>query len=229
MTRRAQTLGVALLGATLLAGCDATGSTGGLSFLESAASPPVKAAETARLARGQVVVSGPDGYCIDTTTLRQSSRGGFAAIASCNILSGGQTGPIVEPVLVTVTVDRTSVEAPTLVDLASALGTELSHSRELSAVTAGQMASGGETAFQGSDPRHWRGMFVLGDRIIGLALYAPQDSPFVGNQGAAFLNTVSSRIRANSQNSGRSAQQSQPSTDPLAARLGRLFGNRDLQ
>jgi hypothetical protein len=182
----------------------------------------------ARLAGGQVVVSGPQGYCIDASTLRSSARGGFAAIASCNILTGGNAGVIVEPVLMTVAVSPATGPAPSLTDLASALQTTLLENRELSAVAAGQMATGGATAFEGADPRHWRGTFLIGDKLVGLALYAPVDSPLVGMQGAAFLNTVSSRIRANSSGDGPIAQQSQPTTEPLESRLGRLFEQRDL-
>lgn len=228
MTPVVHKISVALLSAALLAGCDTTGNAGGLAFLETQSASPTPIKDTARLANGQVTVSGPDGYCIDTSTLRRTSACGFAAIASCNILSKGKTGPVVEPVLVTVTVGRATSDTPGLDDLASALGTELTQTRELSAVTAGRFANGGQSAFQNSDPRHWRGTIVLGNRIVGLALYAPKGSPFLGAQGASFLNTVSSRIRAKSQASQRSAEQSQSSTDPLATQLGRLFGSRDL-
>ena len=184
---------------------------------------------SAALARGGIIVKGPDGYCIDPTTLRSTSNGGFAAIASCNIISGGQTGPIVEPALMTVTVSPAPGAAPSPVELAEALGTRLLESRELSALAVGHMATGGENAFAGSDPTHWRGAFVLGPHLVGVTLYAPKDSPLIGVQGAAFLNTVSSAIRANSPQSGpQSAEQSQSSVDPLAARLGRLFARRDL-
>ncbi|SHH47452.1 hypothetical protein [Marivita hallyeonensis] len=218
-----------LAGAALLAGCDATGTGGSLSFLDASTDPANFAAASAQLAGGAIVVSGPDGYCVDASTLRATRVGGFAAVASCNILSGGETGPIVEPVLVTVTVSRATGPAPEPSDLARALGTELLSNREMSAIIAGRMASGGETAFQGSDPRHWRGAFTLGPHMIGLALYAPQGSPLVGAQGAAFLNTVSSRIRANSAPAEQSAEQSQTTPDPITAGLGRLFGRGDLQ
>jgi len=185
---------------------------------------------SADLARGRITVSGPDGYCIDPTTLRRSPNGGFAAIASCNILSGGEGGPVVEPALVTVAVSRATGATPAPADLADVLGTELLSSRELSAVDVGQMASGGASAFSGSDPRHWRGTFALGDHLVGVTLYAPEGSPLLGAQGAAFLNTVSSRIRARSDPAGLpSAEQSRSSVDPLAAELERLFGPRDLQ
>ena len=219
----------ALLGAAYLIGCTETGAFGSLSLLQTDGSDAPQMVTTARLARGAIVVKGPDGYCIDQTTLRSSSSGGFAAIASCNIMSGGQDGPIVEPVLMTVTVSPASGAEPSPEELAEALGTQLLQSRELSALAAGQMATGGETAFAGSDPTHWRGAFAVGPHLVGVTLYAPKDSPLLGAQGAAFLNTVSSAIRANSlRTAPKSAEQSQSSADPLTARLGRLFASSDL-
>lgn len=226
--RQLKAILTALLGAAVLAGCGPVGTDGALSFLQTADRRTSKALSTAVIAGGRISVSGPDGYCVDASTLRRTPTVGFAAIASCNILTDGSAGPIVEPVLLTVTVSPSPGAAPTLTDLAAALGTEVLATRELDAVTAGQMATGGDSAFPGSDPRHWRGAFVIGSDLVGLALYAPAGSPLAGAQGAAFLDTVSSRIRAKSTGAAPIAQQSQPATDPLAARLGRLFGRRDL-
>jgi hypothetical protein len=213
----------------MLAGCDALTAGGSLSFLETGDTAENLALTRADLAGGAVTVLGPDGYCVDASTLRSTLSNGFAAIASCRILSGGRAGSIVEPGLVTVIVSSASDGVPTPESLAKVLDTDLLETRELSAVTVGQMATGGDTAFDGSDPRHWRGTFTLGEHVVGLALYAPKGSPLVGAQGAAFLNTVSSRIRANSKASDRSAEQSQSSQDPVTTRLSRLFGSRDLQ
>lgn len=229
MTRTRPFVGAALLGAALLIGCDDSGTLNSLSLAAGGSDEPPPPVQTADLARGKIVVSGPDGYCIDARTLRNSASGGFAAIASCNILSGGTQGPFVEPVLVTVTVSRADNGAPALEDLAAALQTELLQTRELSAIDAGQMATGGQSAFAGSAARHWRGAFVLDRHLIGIALYAPEGSPLLGAQGAAFLNTVSSRLRANSASTSTgSAEQSQSGLDPLETRLARLFETRDL-
>lgn len=219
----------ALLGAAYLTGCAETGASGRMSLLATDAAEAPELVTSTRLAGGAITVSGPDGYCIDPTTLRSTTLGGFAAIASCNIMSGGQDGPIVEPALMTVTVSPAAGAAPSPADLADALGATLLQDRELSALAVGQMASGGESAFDGSDPRHWRGAFVIGSHLIGVTLYAPQGSPMLGAQGAAFLNTVSSAIRATAVPDARaSAEQSQPSTELLEARLDRLFESRDL-
>lgn len=222
-----RTTAAALLGAAVLIGCKPIGTGSPLSFTEAAGQSRNLALPRADLADGRISVSGPQGYCIDASTLRSASTGGFAAIASCNILSGG-TGPIVEPVLLTVSVSPSPGTAPSPAQLAEALQTELLQSRALSAVTAGQMATGGAAAFRGSDPRHWRGAFLIGGDLVGLALYAPQGSPLVGAQGAAFLNTVSMRIRAESSGAKPIAEQPQPQADPVALRLNRLFGPRDL-
>ncbi|HKK97612.1 MAG TPA: dihydroxy-acid dehydratase [Marivita sp.] len=225
---RLTALWVALSGAAFLTGCDAVEGGAALSFLD-AGQDTNPALISAPLAGGDITVSGPEGYCIDATTLRSTNSGGFAALASCRILSGGEAGPIVEPGLLTVTVSRATGDAPTPAVLASALNTDLLREAELSSVNAGQMATGGESAFDGSDARHWRGAFVLGNRLIGLALYAPEGSPLVGAQGAAFLNTVSSRIRASSRAGEARADAPQSMTDPATRRLSRLFGTNDLQ
>ncbi|MCL3881333.1 dihydroxy-acid dehydratase [Marivita sp. GX14005] len=209
-----------------LSACDMPGETGALSLLEDGGDKNALAA--ASLAGGAIVLSGPEGYCVDATSLRSTAAGGFAAIASCAILSGGQSGPLVEPALVTVTVARATRDAPSPEELARAMGAELLRTRKLKAVTAGHMASGGESAFLNSDPRHWRGTFVLNGRLIGLALYAPRNSPLIGNQGAAFLDSVAARIRANSGKATPIAQQSQPSTGDLAAQFDRLSEEGDL-
>lgn len=219
----------ALLGAAYLAGCTETGALGRMSLLSSDAASEAFVLASTRLAGNAITVTGPDGYCIDPATMRSTETSGFAAIASCHIISGGQTGAIVEPVLMTVTVSPASGPAPSPVELADALGTTLVQTRQLSALDLGQMATGGEAAFSGSDPRHWRGAFVIGPHLIGVTLYAPTDSPLLGAQGAAFVNTVSSAIRATAKlDASARAEQSQSSLDPLEMRLGRLFASSDL-
>ena len=105
------------MGAVVLAGCGPVGTDGTLSFLQAAERSDSPALPGTTLAGGRISVSGPQGYCIDATTLRRTPTGGFAAIASCNILTGGAEGPIVEPVLLTVSVSPFPGTAPTLAEL----------------------------------------------------------------------------------------------------------------
>lgn len=229
MIRSRHLLHAALLSAAFVTGCTETGTFERMALLEGAGGDGPSLLASAKLARGAITVKGPDGYCIDKTTLRSTASGGFAAIASCHIMSGGQDGPIVEPGLMTITVSPAPAAAPSPAELADALETQLLQSRELSGLTVGQMATGGETAFAGSDPMHWRGAFIMGPHLIGVTLYAPKNSPLLGARGAAFMNTVSSAIRASASTGGStSAEQSQSSSDTLATRLGRLFARRDL-
>ncbi len=223
------TLYAALFSAASLTGCTETGASERMSLLETESSSETLLLASTRLAGNAITVAGPEGYCIDPTTMRSSQDSGFAALASCHIMSGGKKGPIVEPGLMTVTVSPATGPAPSPAELAEALGTTLLQHRELSALALGQMASEGETAFSGSDPKHWRGAFVLGPYLIGVTLYAPKNSPLLGAQGAAFVNTVSSTIRAKAKlDASARAEQSHMPVDPLALRLGRLFASRNL-
>lgn len=190
----------ALFGAACLAGCTETGAFADFSVFQRGGDAPVTAQTTTRLAGDAIKVSGPDGYCVDPDTRQSTANSGFAALASCRIITGGQIGPIVEPALVTVTVSPVSDPPPdvdpTPNDLATALNTELLETQTLSALSLGKLATGGETAFLGSNPAHWRGAFVHGPYLIGVTLYAPTASPLLGPQGAAFVDVVAANIRA---------------------------------
>lgn len=225
-------LGAALCTA-LLSGCDAT-APGGASFFSNPRDEAGQG-ETVRLLRqaelgGAIRVSGPEGYCIDPATLDASRKSGFAVLASCNILSGGAAGAVVEPAIVTIAASPSGEGAPPAPDsLAEALGTTMLADRSTEEFTLAQMAAGGDTAFDGGDPRHWRAGFSLGGLSVGLALYAPKGSPLAGSAGAAFLETVRSRIRATNAQKTADAEIPPAGADPLAEGLRRLFTRRNLQ
>lgn len=58
---------------------------------------------TTSLYDGDVVVVGPQGYCIDKKSMRNRKTQGFVMLASCEALSGVR-GQEVEPVIMTLTV-----------------------------------------------------------------------------------------------------------------------------
>ncbi|MBU2963775.1 dihydroxy-acid dehydratase [Citreicella sp. C3M06] len=154
--------------------------------------------ETASLADGAVVVGGPPGYCIDPETYPRGPDRTFAMIASCRNLTGDDTGPMVEPMVVTVTVAEQTPQA-TLPD-ASALAEEVGQ-RMIGGIRSGgltltHLASGGTEVIADGDPRYWRGTFLQGQRMVGLALYAGKGSPLAGAEGAAMLRAVRDRIGA---------------------------------
>lgn len=197
------------------AGCDgAVTSSGG-----GDAKPLAKV----NLAGGDVVVSGPEGYCIDPETRRTGAARGFAALASCRILTGGEAGPWVEPVLMTVTAGpRGTGEAlPAPEALAALIGAPLLEGETRDGLVLAHLGEGGAEMLAGGDPRHWRGVFLQNGRMVGLALYAPKDSPMSGTAGAGLLHRLKARIDAQSTRGGAAGTGANRTGGILSGLLGR--------
>lgn len=230
-------------GAFALAGClgsvpDSTpeaqtkAPTGLASFFKrDAGAAEGKPAPLARvsLAGGDVVVAGPDGYCIDPVTKSSTLERGFAVVASCQILSGGKTGRNVVPMLVTVTVGSrgTVADLPTPDGLADASGAALVSWKIAPDRVTAHLASGGEAMFDGSDPRYWRSAFLQGDRLVGMALYAPRGSALAGEDGAVMLGRIKDRIARLSTAGPSAASKAAPKPDRPGGVLGRLFNTQN--
>ena len=150
------------------------------------------------LGRGDVIVKGPRGYCVDPLTVdKRAGGGGFAVIASCNILSKGATGPQVPAVLVSVTVgpkDRNAT-VPTAETIATLAGTTLQSEQSLDGVVLAQLAEGGATLIENGEDRYWRAAFVQSDRLVSLAMYLPEGSNLAGSDGAKLLASVVNEIQ----------------------------------
>lgn len=149
-----------------------------------------------RLAGGDVVVAGPDGYCLDPVTVENSAERGFVLIASCHILSGGIVGASVEPVLVTVTVGPkgTVTDIPSPQQLAVTAKAPLLGGGTEAGFVVAHLGANGDAVLDNGDARHWRGAFLQGDRLVGLALYAPKGSAYAASRGGAFLDRVHAKI-----------------------------------
>jgi hypothetical protein len=154
--------------------------------------------ERVALAAGAVVVVPPPGYCIDPRLTETGTATGFAALASCRLLTGGGSAPAVAPVLMTVTVGRRGSAAalPAPEDLARALRAPLLQGSRSGGVVLAHLGRGGALMLPGGDARHWRGAFAHGDRVVGLALYAPRGHAMAGPAGAALLQGLQARIAA---------------------------------
>ncbi|GGG69629.1 hypothetical protein GCM10011415_16360 [Salipiger pallidus] len=179
----------------------------------------------ATLAGGDVVVAGPRNYCVDPQTLPRGSARSFAMIASCNILSGGERGDFVEPVLVTVTTGPFE-GAPVLPSprlLAEEVGHPYAGGENGGDITLAQLGAGGNELLEGGDPRYWRAAFVLNNHVVGLALYAPEGSRMAAGTGAQMLRQVRDSIVAASP---RRAQDSAPGARAFLANpsTGRATG-----
>lgn len=158
--------------------------------------PPLARAE---LARGAVVVAGPEGYCVDPVTLGRGAARNFAVLASCQILSGGRRGPWVEPAMMTVTVGPAGASAlPAPQTLAAETGAALIGGETRDGFVVAHLGDGGAEVLDGGDARYWRGAFLQGGRMVGLALYAPSGSPLAGDEGVRLLRAIRSRIAAQS-------------------------------
>lgn len=191
-------LRAAALAAVLpLAGCLGADS-GALSFLASGSEAVTSdAARKVEMYDGDVIVRGPNGYCIDKRTLRRGRDGGFVLLASCESLSGLR-GHGVEPLLMTISVlpDTPDAARPSAAEIAALMApAEVIATHETRDVTLVHFASGGDGILEGGDARHWRGGMALNGHLIALALYARKGSPMAGKDGRALLTDLARTIR----------------------------------
>ncbi|MDU8910717.1 dihydroxy-acid dehydratase [Aestuariicoccus sp. MJ-SS9] len=223
-----------LLAGLVLAGCAGTGEEGALASTQGDAAraggggflsrpfrkPPLARAD---LVGGAVVVAGPEGYCVDPKTVKRQRDSGFAMLASCNILSGGRGGAYVEPVIVTIVVGApgTGDALPAPEDLAGNADAALLRGDRSGDLVMAHLATGGEEVLSEGDPRYWRGVFALGDRLVSLALYAPRGADLAGASGGRMLTRVKGRIVALSPAPGDAPveKQAQASSGGVFARL----------
>lgn len=146
------------------------------------------------LSEGGLSITPPQGYCVDPSS---AQSGAFAVIASCRALSEGAEGASVEPVMVTVTVGPPAGpdDMPSPAAMADAVKASVLWGLTRNGFMSVHLASGGERGMKGGDARHWRGAFLHGGRMIGLALYAPEGSPLAGDAGGALLARVRAGIK----------------------------------
>jgi len=178
-----------------LAACDAIGAG---TFGASDTSEPVRKVP---LFGGEVVVSGPVGYCIDPTSLRRRGGGHVILLASCAGLTG-QPAMTVDPAVMTVSVlpaDR-DARQPTADELAASMRPARVLERiDGDGVSFVHLASGGEVGVPGGDPAHWRGAMLINGHLTGLALYAPEGSRVArGQTGQALMIALAERLRSGS-------------------------------
>lgn len=177
---------VLLLAAGLLTACEGQLGT-----------PPTPLRQ-AQFEGGAIVVAGPEGYCIDPVTLERRAGQGFALLASCQILSGGE-GAVVEPMMLTVTIGSAGAgrRLPSPEVMAAEAGqSEISGGGVRDGLSLVHLAAGGNRVLDAGDPRYWRGAFHQNGRLVILALYAPKGSALAGSDGAGMLQAVRSRIAA---------------------------------
>lgn len=147
----------------------------------------------ASLADGAVRVVMPFGYCIDPRSLRPD----FALAARCDTL--GADGPYggLDLALITITATPAPADgaAPDMDGLKAGLGgaTVMAEAAEdeLPLVLARRDAP----PSPGLSATHWRGAMAVGGQIVALALFAPEGSAALSEDGAVILRDLAAAIR----------------------------------
>ena len=170
--------------AAALSGCDAATGLPFAADLGALSEAPGRARMvTVSLAGGAVILSAPEGYCIDRRTLHRTPKAGFAVMARCDTLGVRGFFGAHDLAIITVT---TAPQAPG----AAAPDTE----------AVARSADGAEVldrqSREGVSPVHWRGAFALNGHLVGVGLYAPEGSAVLREDGARLLRDLTSRTRA---------------------------------
>lgn len=166
---------LAALALAALVGCDDGAGLG---------SAPNLGLPQAAMAFGAVTLVPPRGYCID----RRSLRPRFALMARCDTL-GSDAATAGAPLgLLTASFSAADPTAalPDAATTATILGlSNVSAARRTA--DAVLFRASGPAPVEGMSQTHWRGTAQIGDQIMGLALYAPDDSGALGAEGRALL------------------------------------------
>ncbi len=172
-----------------------------------------------------ITLSAPRGYCFDKRMLNPAAADGFALLPRCDRLSGGgffaSLGGSRDSAVITATLGRATkgAPAPSVRDLAASVpGAVLRDQKEDALLPLAKLDIPGHGA-RGASSEHWRGAFVLNGHVILLALYAPEDSPLLGAQGAMVLDDMARLTQAASVLPAAAPEPKQDlRPDPVAAR-----------
>jgi hypothetical protein len=146
-----------------------------------------------------VVLAAPTGYCFDKKMLRRDAANGFALLPRCDRLGlGGAFASFGKSAVITATLGKapSGAVAPSTVALAASVpGANVLDERRNGALPLVKLDVPDHGA-RGASPEHWRGAFVQDGHVILLALYAPEQSPLLGDRGAELLEQMARRTRA---------------------------------
>ncbi len=142
---------------------------------------------------GDVIVTGPHGYCIDPASVQRGGGAGFALMASCAHM-GSAAGSIpdgdVPPAVVTVSVLARDGRAqqPSARRLAAPWANAgVIRQIDGDGISLIQLERGGDTQLPGGDARHWRGAMLINGHVIGLAAYGEAGSGVAEKAGYDIL------------------------------------------
>ncbi|MEB8387554.1 hypothetical protein OO012_09965 [Rhodobacteraceae bacterium KMM 6894] len=189
----------ALLALTLpLAACLAPGQGGGrLNLLEAPNGRPAEMLRRVSFFHGEVIVAGPDGYCIDPKSVRRRGGNSFALLANCAHLSKTESSDAPAAVItVSVLAHSDTARQPSAAEMAAAL-TQSGVMAQIDGdgMTLVQVARGGDRKLPGSDPRHWRATLLINGHLVGLAVYSGPNGAATGRAGHDIMIATAKAMR----------------------------------
>lgn len=201
--------------ALALTGCQMAGNTGPEKLSRFSGPPPSKMA----VARGQLIVSGPEGFCID----RDSSRddGGGAALVVLSPCRGMGAGLFArraahEAVMTAAVGARPMVAEPgqllpslrafaatqqgraALSRSGEAQNIEIRHIFAEGDVVYMRLTDRGQFAWGLVQPEYWRAVVPAGGRMVSLSVLALPQSPLSDSEGLGLLREFVATLRAGS-------------------------------
>ncbi len=147
--------------------------------------------------RGAVVVEGPQGYCIDSKSVRRRAASSFALLTSCATLTGNAS-QAVAPAVITVSIlpADPGVVQPGAAEMSAGLApTRALEEIDGDGIALVQLAQGGDAGIPGGDARYWRASMVINGHLIGLAAYGQAGSAVAGHQGKNLLIDMAENMR----------------------------------
>lgn len=147
------------------------------------------------MVNGALQLTPPKGYCFDGTPRRGGSH---VVIASCQILSGGKSGHVVPPAILTVTIGNMDPEftVPSPQEIAVIADAQLLFSRRHAGTSYTHLGSGGDVRLNTTDSKHWRAYGHVGNYPVLLTLYAPENGALAERGGTALLVETRAGLRA---------------------------------
>lgn len=148
---------------------------------------------------GALQLTAPKGYCFDGTPRR---GGTHVVMASCQILSKGQSGHTVPPAILTVSVGSIDPDftVPSPQEIAAITNAPLLFSRQDADTSYAHLGKGGDVRLKATDSKHWRAYSHVGEYPVLLTLYAPENGALAERGGTALLVETRAGLRVSPQN-----------------------------
>ena len=180
---------IAALALLILSACE---SGQGAALFKGLSAPTIpgqraKPLSQVQMAGGAMTLVAPRGFCIDSKSVKKQ----FAMIARCDVLGVAQAAADAPLGFITVSVLPLAPDSalPAMQDVAAANGLTNASDATLSDDSLVFRAQG-KAPIDGVSDKHWRGTARIGDHIIGLALYGPDNGRAVSNEGHAIISDV---------------------------------------